>query len=71
MLPFSGCKKLAKIKFSGTAIKSIGKNAFKNIKKNAVFSVKKSKKAYYKKLLKKAKTKNFKMKGCYECKETQ
>ncbi len=59
---FSGCKKLAKIKFSGTAIKSIGKNAFKSIKKNAVFSMKKSKKAFYKKLLKKAKTKNFKVK---------
>ena len=59
---FSGCKKLAKIKFSGTAIKSIGKYAFKNIKKNAVFTVKKSKKAFYKKLLQKAKTKNFKMK---------
>ena len=59
---FSGDKKLAKIKFSGTAIKSIGKNAFKNIKKNAAFSVKKSKKAYYKRLLQKAKTKNFKVK---------
>ncbi len=59
---FSGAKKLAKIKFSGTALKSIGKNAFKNIKKNAVFQVKKSKKTYYKKLLKKAKTKNYKMK---------
>ena len=55
---FSGAKKLAKIKFSGTAVKTIGKNAFKGIKKNAVFSVKKSKRAYYKKLLKKAKTKN-------------
>ncbi len=59
---FSGAKKLAKIKFSGTAIKSIGKNAFKSIKKKAVFSVKKSKRAYYKKLLKKAKTKNYKVK---------
>ena len=58
---FDGDKKLAKIKFSGTAIKSIGKNAFKGIKKNAKFTVKKSKKAYYKKLLKKAKTKNFKI----------
>ncbi len=59
---FSGAKKLAKIKFSGTALKTIGKNAFKSIKKNAVFQVKKSKKTYYKKLLKKAKTKNYKMK---------
>lgn len=59
---FSGAKKLAKIKFSGTAVKSIGKNAFKSIKKKAVFSVKKSKRAYYKKLLKKAKTKNYKVK---------
>lgn len=59
---FDGDKKLAKIKFSGTAIKSIGKNAFKGIKKNAVFTVKKSKKAYYDKLLKKAKTKNYKVK---------
>ncbi len=59
---FSGAKKLAKIKFSGTAVKTIGKNAFKGIKKNAVFSVKKSKRAYYKKLLKKAKTKNYKVK---------
>ena len=59
---FSGDARLAKVKFSGTAIKSIGKNAFKGIKKNAVFSVKKSKKAYYKKLLKKAKTRNYKMK---------
>ncbi len=58
---FEGDKQLAKIKFSGTAIKSIGKNAFKGIKKNAKFTVKKSKKAYYKKLLKKAKTKNFKI----------
>ena len=48
--------------FSGTAIKSIGKNAFKGIKKNAAFKVKKSKKTYYKKLLKKAKTKNYKVK---------
>ncbi len=59
---FLGDKKLAKVKFSGTAIKSIGKNAFKGIKKNATFSVKKSKKAYYTKLLKKAGTKNFKVK---------
>ncbi len=58
---FEGDKKLAKIKFSGTALKSIGKNAFKGIKKNAKFTVKKSKKAYYKKLLKKAKTKDFKI----------
>ncbi len=59
---FFGAKKLAKIKFSGTAIKTIGKNAFKSIKKNAVFTVNKSKKAFYKRLLKKAKTKNFKIK---------
>lgn len=59
---FFGAKKLAKIKFSGTAIKTIGKNAFKSIKKNAVFTVNKSKKAFYKKLLIKAKTKNFKIK---------
>lgn len=59
---FSGDARLAKVKFSGTAIKSIGKNAFKGIKKNAVFSVKKAKKAYYKKLLKKAKTKNYRVK---------
>ena len=59
---FSGDSKLAKIKFSGTALKSIGKNAFKGIKKNATFTVNKSKKAYYKNLLKKAKTKNFKVK---------
>ncbi len=59
---FSGAKKLTKIKFSGTAIKSIGKNAFKNIKKNATFTVPKSKKAFYKRLLKKANTKNFKIK---------
>lgn len=59
---FDGDKKLASIKFSGTAIKSIGKNAFKGIKKNATFKVKKSKKAYYKKLLKKAKTRNYKVK---------
>ncbi len=59
---FEGSKKLAKIKFSGTAIKSIGKNAFKGIKKNATFTVKKSKRAAYKKLLSKAKTKNFKIK---------
>lgn len=59
---FEGCSKLAKIKFSGTAIKSIGKNAFKGIKKNATFTVKKSKKAAYKKLLNKAKTKNYKIK---------
>lgn len=59
---FDGGKKLANIKFSGTAIKSIGKNAFKGIKKNAAFKVKKSKKTYYKKLLKKAKTKNYKVK---------
>lgn len=59
---FSGAKKLGKIEFSGTAVKSIGKNAFKNIKKSAVFDVKNSKISYYKKLLKKAKTKNFKVK---------
>lgn len=59
---FDGDKNLAKIKLSGTAIKSIGKNAFKGIKKNATFTVKKSKKAYYKKLLNKAKTKNYKVK---------
>lgn len=58
---FEGCKNLAKVKFSGTAIKSIGKNAFKGVKKNVKFSVKKSKKTYYKKLLQKAKTKNFKI----------
>ncbi len=58
---FEGDSKLAKVKFSGTAIKSIGKNAFKGIKKNAKFTVKKSKKSYYKKLLTKAKTKNFKI----------
>lgn len=59
---FRGAKKLAKIKFSGTAVKTIGKNAFKDIKKNAVFTVKKSKRNYYKKLLNKAKTKNYKLK---------
>lgn len=59
---FSGSKKLAKIKFSGTAVKKIGKNAFKNIKKNAAFSIKKSKRANLKKLLKKAGTKSFKVK---------
>ncbi len=59
---FEGSSKLAKVKFSGTAIKTIGKNAFKGIKKNAAFSVKKSKKATIKKLLKKAKTKNYKVK---------
>lgn len=59
---FSGDKALANVKFSGTALKSIGKNAFKGIKKNASFSVKKPKKAYYKNLLIKAGTKNFKMK---------
>ena len=59
---FSGDSKLAKVKFSGTALKSIGKNAFKGIKKNAAFTVNKSKKAYYKNLLEKANTKNFKVK---------
>lgn len=59
---FLGDAKLAKVKFSGTAIKNIGKNAFKGIKKNAAFSVKKPKKAFIKKLLKKAKTKNYKVK---------
>ncbi len=59
---FLGDKKLAKVKFSGTALKTIGKNAFKSIKKNAVFSAKKSKKSYYNRLLKRAKTKNYKMK---------
>lgn len=59
---FSGCKKLAKVKFGGTAVKSIGKHAFKNVKKNITFRVKKSKKTSYKKLLQKAKTKNFKVK---------
>lgn len=59
---FSGAKKLAKIKFNGTAVKTIGKNAFKNIKKSAVFTVKKPKRASYKKLLQKAKTKNFTVK---------
>lgn len=59
---FSGCKKLAKVKFSGTAVKSIGKYAFKNVKKNITFNVKKSKKSSYKKLIQKAKTKNFKVK---------
>lgn len=59
---FQGDAKLAKVKFSGTAIKSIGKNAFKGIKKNAAFSVKKPKKAFIKKLLKKAKTRNYKVK---------
>ncbi len=59
---FLGDKKLAKVKFSGTAVKTISKNAFKGIKKNATFSIKKSKRANLKKLLKKAKTKNFKVK---------
>lgn len=59
---FSGDKKLAKIKFNGTALKSIGKNAFKSIKKSAVFDVKNSKIEYYRNLLKKANTKNFKVK---------
>lgn len=59
---FYNSKKLGKIKFSGTAVKTIQKNAFGKIKKSAVFDVKNSKKAYYKKLLTKAKTKNFKVK---------
>ena len=50
------------MKFSGTAVKSIGKYAFKNVKKNITFNVKKSKKSSYKKLIQKAKTKNFKVK---------
>ncbi len=58
---FLGDKKLAKVKFSGTAIKKINKNAFKGVKKNATFSIKKSKRTYLKKLLKKASTKNFKV----------
>ena len=59
---FCNSKKLAKIKFSGTAVKTIKKNAFAKIKKSAAFDVKNSKKAYYKKLLNKANTKNFKVK---------
>ncbi|MEY8515514.1 family 43 glycosylhydrolase [Lachnospiraceae bacterium 29-84] len=59
---FSGASKLGKIKFNGTAVKSIGKKAFGSIKKNAVFDVKNSKIKYYKNLLKKANTKKFKVK---------
>jgi len=59
---FNGCSKLKTITFKGKAVKSIGKNAFSKIKKNATFKVPKAKKAAYKKLLKKAKTKNYKVK---------
>jgi len=59
---FLGCSKLKTITFKGKAVKSIGKNAFSKIKKNATFKVPKAKKAAYKKLLKKAKTKNYKVK---------
>ncbi len=59
---FYGCKKLKTITFKGKAIKTIGKNAFVKIKKNATFKVPKAKKTAYKKLLKKAKTKNYKVK---------
>lgn len=61
-MAFGGDKKLAKVTLRGTAVKSIGKNAFKGVKKNVIIRVKKSKKAYYRKLLQKAKTKNFKIK---------
>ena len=57
-----GCKKLKTITFKGKAVKSIGKNAFVKIKKNATFKVPKAKKTAYKKLLKNAKTKNYKVK---------
>jgi len=59
---FYGAKKLSKITFKGTKIKSIGKYAFKGIKKNAVFDIKNSKIKQLKKLLKKAKTKSYKVK---------
>ncbi len=59
---FYNAKKLSKVKFQGTAVKTIGKYAFKNIKKNATFDVNNKKIKYFKKLLKKAKTKNYKVK---------
>ncbi|MBO5372697.1 MAG: leucine-rich repeat protein [Lachnospiraceae bacterium] len=59
---FYGCKKLKTITIKGKAVKSIGKNAFAKIKKNAAFKVPKAKKSAYKKLLKNAKTKNYKVK---------
>ena len=59
---FNGCKKLGTVKVNSSAIKTIGKNAFGKVKKNVSFKVPKAKKAAYKKLLKKAKTKNYKMK---------
>ena len=59
---FSGDKKLAKVTFKGKAVKSIGSKAFAKVKKNVIFKAPKAKKAAYKKLLKKAKTKNYKVK---------
>ncbi|MBO5372386.1 MAG: family 43 glycosylhydrolase [Lachnospiraceae bacterium] len=59
---FYNAKKLAKVKFKGTQVKTIGKNAFAKIKKNATFDVNNKKIKYYKQLLKKAKTKNYKVK---------
>ena len=51
---FCNCKKLKSIKFTGKAVKSVGKNAFKNVPKNAKVIVPKAKYKAYKKLFKKA-----------------
>ena len=59
---FYNCKRLKKVTFDGTAVKSIQKQAFGNVKKNVVFHAKKAKKAQYNRLLKKAGTKHYKMK---------
>ncbi|MBE5871624.1 MAG: carbohydrate-binding protein [Lachnospiraceae bacterium] len=59
---FSGCKQLGKVTIKSADIVSIGKKAFSKVKKNITFKVPKKNKKAYDGLLKKAKTKNYKVK---------
>ena len=59
---FNSCKKLKTIIIQSTNITKFGKGSFKGIKKKATFKVPKSKKKSYKKMIKKAGAKKFKIK---------
>ena len=59
---FNSCKKLKAVIIKSANISKFGKASFKGIKKKATFKVPKSKKKSYKKMIKKAGAKKFKIK---------
>ncbi|MBE5871054.1 MAG: carbohydrate-binding protein [Lachnospiraceae bacterium] len=59
---FANCRKLGKVTIKSTSLKAIGKKAFTKVREGITFKVPKKNKKAYDRLLKKAKTKNYKVK---------